>query len=270
MPNTNAASDSPRNVDEWCAEAALIYIFLFLFAIVIFLAVCGNSILIWIVLAHRRVRTSTNCFLVSIACADILNVIFNIPFNGYYVVTRTQWPFGNLMCPLVQGVFYISIAANIITYIAISLERIWILSLLISSPIVQAFNNSKLHCILEDSKSHEKYEWIFFSMTYIGPILILTIIYRRIAIELWGQTAIEQITQQQQRDSIKSNRKIVKMLIAVVLIFVICCLMSYFFSMSNPMYNPFLYYCMNNGFRNGFRSAFRFCSCVSSPAEFSS
>jgi tachykinin-like receptor len=77
-------------------------------------------------------------------------------------------------------------------------------------------------------------------VTYVCPIVILTITYTRIAIELWGQTglfieekpnfkkksnlnslAIGEATKRQ-RDSIQSKRKIVKMLIAVVLIFGIC------------------------------------------------
>jgi len=80
---------------------------MFLFATVVILAVCGNSIVIWIVLAHRRMRTPTNYFLVNLACADVLNATFNIPF----------------MCPWVQGVSHISIAANVLTYVAISLDR---------------------------------------------------------------------------------------------------------------------------------------------------
>jgi hypothetical protein len=39
-------------------------------------------------------------------------------------------------------------------------------------------------------KFNFRYEWIFFSVTYIGPIVILTITYTRIAIELWGQTGL--------------------------------------------------------------------------------
>lgn len=35
-----------------------------------------------------------------------------------------------------------------------------------------------------------RYEWLFFSVTYVGPIVILTITYTRIAVELWGQTGI--------------------------------------------------------------------------------
>lgn len=83
--------------------------------------------------------------------------------------------------------------------------------------------------------------------------------------------AIGEVTKRQ-RDSIQSKRKVVKMLIAVVLIFGLCWfpqqlyfilvsfyphipqrpstpyiyLTSYLFAMSNSMYNPFLYCCMNN------------------------
>jgi hypothetical protein len=87
------------------------------------LAVCGNSIVIWIVLAHRRMRTPTNYFLVNLAYADVLNAIFNISFNGYYMVAQVPWPFGTLMCSLVQAVSHVSIAANVLTYVAISLDR---------------------------------------------------------------------------------------------------------------------------------------------------
>ena len=96
---------------------------MFLFATVVILAVCGNSIVIWIVLAHRRMRTPTNYFRVNLACADVLNATFNISFNGYYMVEQDAWAFGSFRCPWVQGVSHISIAANVLTYVAISLDR---------------------------------------------------------------------------------------------------------------------------------------------------
>ncbi|CAF1247911.1 unnamed protein product [Rotaria magnacalcarata] len=292
--------------------------FFFLFAIVVILAICGNSIVIWIVLAHRRMRTPTNYFLVNLAYADVLSAIFNIPFNVYYMLNQTAWPFGDFMCSFVQAVSHISIAANVLTYVAISLDRyfaiihplrtklthkqtimiifgIWILSLSVSSPAIRSFRIIRSACEVLDMSIHKKYEWIFFSVTYVCPIVILTITYTRIAIELWGQTAIGEVTKRQ-RDSIQSKRKVVKMLIAVVLIFGLCWfpqqayfilisiypaipdwrgtpyiyLISYFFAMSNSIYNPFLYCCMNNRFRNGFRNAFRFCPCVSASTEFCS
>ena len=49
-----------------------------------------------------------------------LNAVFNIPFNGYYMIEQFSWPFGSFMCPWVQAVSHISIAANVLTYVAIS------------------------------------------------------------------------------------------------------------------------------------------------------
>ncbi|CAF1461211.1 unnamed protein product [Adineta ricciae] len=228
------------------------FIFLFLFGLVVLLAVCGNSIVIWIVLAHRRMRTPTNYFLVNLAYADVLNAIFNISFNGYYMVAQVPWPFGNLMCKLVQAVSHVSIAANVLTYVAISLDRyfaiihplrtklthkqtimilcgIWILSLLVSSPAIRSFSYVKHACKIDDIKSHEKFpQQLYF---------VLVSVYK--SIPDWSGTPYVY-------------------------------LISYFFAMSNSMYNPFLYCCMNNRFRNGFRSVFRFCPCISWSPEFSS
>ena len=94
-----------------------------LFGFVVLLAACGNSIVIWIVLAHQRMRTPTNYFLVNLAYADVLNALFNIPFNGYFMITQVEWPFGDFMCPWVQAISHVSIAANVLTYVAISLDR---------------------------------------------------------------------------------------------------------------------------------------------------
>ncbi|CAF1476045.1 unnamed protein product [Rotaria magnacalcarata] len=317
--DANDATNNSLTDDNTNAGLPIIIqcIFLFLFAVVVILAVTGNSIVIWIVLAHRRMRTPTNYFLINLAYADVLNAIFNIPFNGYYMVVQVPWPFGSFMCFWVQAVSHISIAANVLTYVAISLDRyfaiihplrtklthkqtlmiicsIWILSFLVSSPAILSYSHATSYCKLAKDDSLDRFEWIFFSVTYVCPIVILTITYTRIAIELWGQTAIGEVTKRQ-RDTVQSKRKIVKMLIAVVLIFGICWfpqqlyfillslfpsiptlsgtpyayLISYFFAMTNSMYNPFLYCCMNNRFRNGFRSVFRYCPCVEWSPEYS-
>ena len=113
-----------RSQVRYFSRASLVQcIFLFLFGTVVLLAACGNLIVIWIVLAHRRMRTPTNYFLVNLACADVCNALFNIPFNGFYMVAERPWLFGSFMCSLVQAVSHISIAANVLTYVAISLDR---------------------------------------------------------------------------------------------------------------------------------------------------
>jgi hypothetical protein len=49
---------------------------------------------------------------------------------------------------------------------------------------------SKRIFIILIKMNYFRYEWLFFSVTYICPIIILTITYTRIAIELWGQTGL--------------------------------------------------------------------------------
>ena len=62
--------------------------------------------------------------------------------------------------------------------------------MLVSYPAIRSFSHMKTDCKIDDPNSHQKYEWIFFTVTYIGPIVILTITYTRIAVELWGQTGL--------------------------------------------------------------------------------
>ncbi|CAF0819267.1 unnamed protein product [Didymodactylos carnosus] len=201
-------NDNIVTVDLLPLQAQLI--FLSLFALVVVLAVVGNSIVIWIVLAHRRMRTATNYFLVNLAYADVLNALFNIMFNAYYMINHITWPFGNFMCIAVQTVSHVSIAANVLTYVAISLDRyfaiihplrtklthnqtiaiivvIWMLALLVSSPATWSFRVRESYCRVLDPQPHQKFEWMFFVVTYIAPIAVLTVTYTRIAFELWGQ-----------------------------------------------------------------------------------
>lgn len=123
MLNETQESNSTAIVVPMVLPFVVQCLFLFLFALVILLATIGNLTVIWIVLAHRRMRTPTNYFLVNLAYADVLNAVVNIPFNSYYMITQVTWPFGSLACSCVQSVSHISIAANVLTYVAISLDR---------------------------------------------------------------------------------------------------------------------------------------------------
>ncbi|XP_066142587.1 tachykinin-like peptides receptor 86C isoform X5 [Euwallacea fornicatus] len=58
------------------------------FGTMVFVAACGNCIVIWIVTAHRRMRTVTNYFLVNLSVADLLLTLFNCIFNSIYMIQR--------------------------------------------------------------------------------------------------------------------------------------------------------------------------------------
>ncbi|XP_023340820.1 uncharacterized protein LOC111710878 [Eurytemora carolleeae] len=109
--------------------------------------------------------------------------------------------------------------------------------------------------------------------------------YSRIGLELWGSRAIGEATHIQM-ESIKSKRKVVKMMLFVVIIFCVCWLpyhtyfilahlqpsinhgkyiqdiylLIYWLAMSNSMYNPMIYCYMNQRFRRGFSEVIHFFS----------
>ncbi|VDN10917.1 unnamed protein product [Dibothriocephalus latus] len=130
------------------------------------------------------------------------------------------------------------------------------------------------------------YDIALFLLMYILPLLILFATYIPITIKLWAHRGLGEVTHGQ-RENVKSKRKVVKMLIAVMLIFAICWLpyqlfflilrapidhehpslpsifiFCYVLAMSNSMYNPIIYCTMNRRFKNGFLNAIGCLPCV--------
>ncbi|KAG8172744.1 hypothetical protein JTE90_011394 [Oedothorax gibbosus] len=57
-----------------------------LFAVMILVAIVGNTIVMWIIVAHRRMRTVTNLFLLNLAIADFLLASGNATFNFIFML----------------------------------------------------------------------------------------------------------------------------------------------------------------------------------------
>lgn len=102
----------------WYIQAAYYTAF---FALII-AAVGGNAIVTWIVLAHRRMRTVTNYFLVNLAVADLLISVLNTPLNFVYMLS-SSWPFGAVLCRLSHLTAPLTISASVFTLMAIAIDR---------------------------------------------------------------------------------------------------------------------------------------------------
>lgn len=82
----------------------------------------GNLIVIWIVLADRRMRTVTNIFIVNLSVADAMVSTLNVIFNFHYML-NLHWNFGRIYCKISQFVSILSICASVFTLMAISFDR---------------------------------------------------------------------------------------------------------------------------------------------------
>lgn len=89
---------------------------------VLAVAVFGNIIVIWIILAHKRMRTVTNYFLLNLAFSDASMAALNTLINFIYAV-HGEWYFGEAYCKFHNFFPVTSVFASIYSMTAIAVDR---------------------------------------------------------------------------------------------------------------------------------------------------
>ena len=93
-----------------------------LFGIIAFLGVIGNTLVIVVVITNHQMRSTTNVLILNLAVADLLFVIFCIPFTATDYVLP-EWKFGLVVCQAVQYLIYVTSYVSIYTLILMSIDR---------------------------------------------------------------------------------------------------------------------------------------------------
>lgn len=129
-PNTTALAwnysaircDQPTENDELSSAyfQAAVH---FLYISIICIAFLGNGVVCHIVLSKPRMRTVTNLFIANLALGDILMTIFCVPFSFFSILVLAYWPFGQVMCHLVNYSQAVSVLVSAYTLVAISIDR---------------------------------------------------------------------------------------------------------------------------------------------------
>ncbi|XP_053605647.1 tachykinin-like peptides receptor 86C isoform X2 [Plodia interpunctella] len=261
----------------WWAQFAWFIVF----AVMLLLAIVGNTLVIWIVLAHRRMRTVTNYFLVNLAVADLLMATLNGAPNFVFLVTA-HWPFGAATCTASNFTANLTVSAGVFTLVAITVDRY--------------INGEREICFIKwpdgsypTSKTDYCYNLVFLAVTYVVPMSVMVWAYARMSAALRGR-AIGECTHHQLQ-VVRAKRKVVRMFVLVVMVFALCWLPyhSYFvlvyhhqslasspfsqhiylgfywLAMANSMFNPLIYYWMSNKFQIYFRMVL--CWCRPSKTE---
>ncbi|KFP78019.1 Histamine H2 receptor, partial [Acanthisitta chloris] len=90
--------------------------------ILIVLILCGNIIVCLAVTLDRRLRSLTNCIIVSLAITDLLLGLLVLPFSAFYELTK-EWPFGSIFCNIYTSLDVMLCTASILNLFMISLDR---------------------------------------------------------------------------------------------------------------------------------------------------
>lgn len=92
------------------------------YSLIVVTSIVGNVTIIWIILAHRRMRTATNYFIVNLALSDLLMSAFNTIFNFIYA-SHNVWYFGEEFCRFQNWFPITAVFVSIYSMTAVAAER---------------------------------------------------------------------------------------------------------------------------------------------------
>lgn len=89
---------------------------------IVLMTIGGNILVLLAVFVNRKLRTTTNYFVVSLAVADLFLGTLVIPFSAIRQMEQ-QWIFGTVFCDIWAAVDVLCCTASILSLCAISIDR---------------------------------------------------------------------------------------------------------------------------------------------------
>ncbi|KAM7394288.1 hypothetical protein PAMP_021101 [Pampus punctatissimus] len=217
---------------------------------VLAVAVFGNLIVIWIILAHKRMRTVTNYFLLNLAFSDASMAAFNTLINFIYAA-HGDWYFGEAYCKFHNFFPVTSVFASIYSMTAIAVDRymaiihplkprlsakattgvivcIWSLAVVLAFPLcyfstIRTLPRRTVCYVAWPRKVDDPfmYHIIVTVLVYMLPLVVMGITYTIVGVTLWGGE-IPGDSSVNYHGQLQAKRKVVKMMIIVVVTFALC------------------------------------------------
>ncbi|XP_032047162.1 substance-K receptor isoform X1 [Aythya fuligula] len=246
--------DNQTAVTQFTQPGWQIALWAITYSFIVITSIVGNITVIWIILAHRRMRTATNYFIVNLALSDLLMSAFNTIFNFIYA-SHNVWYFGKEFCRFQNWFPITAMFVSIYSMTAVAAERyvaiihpfkprlsagntrviigiIWLVAFGLAFP--QCFyaeiltDNGTTKCIVvwpDDvgSKHQLTYHIAVIVLIYLLPLMVMFVAYSIIGITLWSSAVpgnhINRVLYEHQ---VNAKKKFVKTMVVVVIIFAVC------------------------------------------------
>ncbi|XP_077986136.1 galanin receptor type 2-like [Glandiceps talaboti] len=294
----------------------------FCFTIIFLTGVIGNSLVLYVILKHGAMKTVTNLFLLNLAVADLVFLIHSVPMSASEYLSP-EWLFGDFLCRMRNYLSYVCYYVSVCTLTVMSVDRyyavvhpmrsriyrtlqhtvltiviIWILCLAGSgynihiSDEVKVLNYGKCRKFCLEwwtNKGRRRFITCIILIFYCLPLLTVAISYALMARRLLVTVSPQMGSDDAQIRTVRTRRKIARLVLAVVLTFALCWLPFHLFQLisvwvtsydaiynesfsiygqiarvfafSNSCMNPLLYSFLSDNFRKHFK---RTCSPLNS------
>ena len=248
----NCSSDDLNNFineNEPSESEELFYYYLWtivapcLFCAITVIGTIGNLLVIYVILSQAALRNATNILLVSLALADVVFLLLSVPFTAYKYAVFT-WPFGDVICMIVQYILYVTAYVTIYTLVAVSALRfmvvvcsrstlkyqtqrnavllasgIWAAVLIGNVPTmlsvrVKSYGESHAYCGVT-SGAFERVAGSFFVLGYAVPLTMICVLYCLIAFHLRSHRPVTTLQARWRH----RNARTLRVILLVVLVF---------------------------------------------------
>ncbi|GFN86244.1 somatostatin receptor type 1 [Plakobranchus ocellatus] len=307
-------------------ERVMPYVILVCYSFICLFGLVGNGLVIYVILMYAKMKTVTNKYILNLAISDVLFLVM-LPFIATTAMLG-HWPFGFAMCKIYFVIYSINLFGGAFTLCVMSADRylavchpirslkyrtpgialllclcIWFVSFLVMLPIIlysktveQSEENfgmaGKFTCGIYwpesfSISSDKAFTWYSFLLGFAIPVSLISVFYVLVILRLRHVGPARKT-----RDRQKSHRRVTRLVLTVVTVYIVCWLPHWCFQVhlvfnnvndahknnvmvllvnfftilyfSNSMLNPFLYAFISENFRKSFSKAFR---CASSSGE---
>ncbi|ELU16740.1 hypothetical protein CAPTEDRAFT_28758, partial [Capitella teleta] len=237
------------------------------FSLIFLVGVVGNSLVIFIILRQKAMRTTPNIFIGSLALGDLLLLLVSVPFYGM-IYTLSDWPHGDFLCRLNGFLVTLSLGVSIFTLTALSADRymaimhpmkrytdspsrrtvviaaaIWLVAAVFAA-VEGSARNIKIYkfdnaASMRICNSHPE-EWgawftcfrtsMRFVVYFVVPIVIIGVLYLLMARSLWTSGSFTQQSEAAARQT-ETRRKVAILVLSIVVLFVICWLPRHIYTL---------------------------------------
>ena len=288
-----------------------------IYVVIIILSVVGNSLLVLVIRRIRRFHTPTHFLIINLCVADLTITLFSTAYSAYVTINDgIQWWggfSGVAACKLLIFIQGVSITCSIFTLVFLAVDRFcavvlplrrlntlrvvkgriavtWIASAIVVSPMLYAMkvgkHSGRYICyenwnpVFDHKKARKEYELAYFGLSYVLPLLVIAVLYSRAMQRLWFRRIPGNVTAANEEIALKSRKKVLRMLVAIVTVFAFCWLplqilrllvvfppksmkcplpnivvfLFFTFGFANSALNPAICFAFNKDYRIGARS----------------